>query len=149
MNKSYDKYERCVGEKAPICGLCGRHTDTPGDYVFGPLYMSNCPVMTSRDHHVIERSKSRDHHVIKRSRSKGHVITSRDHHVIEMSKSRDHHVIERSRSKGHVMTSRDHHVIERSKSRDDHAMITSSKGQGQKVKRSRDVITWRRYYLII
>ncbi|CAB0027906.1 unnamed protein product [Trichogramma brassicae] len=93
--------------------------------------------MTSRDHHVIERSKSRDHHVIKRSRSKGHVIkrsrskghvmTSRDHHVNEMSKSREHHVIERSRSKGHVMTSRDHHVIERSKSRDRKVKVKRSK----------------------
>ncbi|CAB0035078.1 unnamed protein product [Trichogramma brassicae] len=45
--KTYDKYERChvewwdveVGEEAPICSECGRHTDTPGDYVFASLFM--------------------------------------------------------------------------------------------------------------
>ncbi|CAB0041851.1 unnamed protein product [Trichogramma brassicae] len=51
--KSYDKYERChvewwdveEGEEAPICGSCGRHTDTPGEYVYGPLFIDrrmNC-----------------------------------------------------------------------------------------------------------
>ncbi|KAL7296585.1 hypothetical protein TKK_0010014 [Trichogramma kaykai] len=44
--KSFDRYERCHvewwevenGEEAPICGRCGRPTDTPGDYVYDPFH---------------------------------------------------------------------------------------------------------------
>ncbi|KAL7290494.1 hypothetical protein TKK_0015268 [Trichogramma kaykai] len=42
----FDRYERCHvewwevenREEAPIWGRCGRPTDTPGDYVYGPFH---------------------------------------------------------------------------------------------------------------